>query len=67
MLLQGPNLYTLLTSRIIACRSHPIDLCVDILTMFREVGLHPDDRNLHFFLQPEPNGEAMQDMRMTRC
>ncbi len=34
--------------------------------MFREVGLHPDDRDLHRFLQPEPNGGAIQDMRLTR-
>ncbi len=65
-LLQGPNLYPLLTSVILAFRSHPIGLCADISKMFREVGLHPDDRDLHRFLQPEPNGGAIQDMRMTR-
>ncbi len=65
-LLQGPNLYPLLTSVILAFRSHPIALCADISKMFREVGLHPDDRDLHRFLQPEPNGGAIQDMRMTR-
>jgi len=66
ILLPGPNLYPLLTTVILAFRTHPIALCADISKMFREVGLHPEDRDLHRFVQPVSDGKAIRDMRMTR-
>ena len=66
VLLPGPNFYPLLTSVMLAFRTHPIAFCADISKMFREVGLHPEDRDLHRFLQPEPDGGAIRDMRMKR-
>ena len=65
-LLAGPNLYPLLTDVILAFRSHKIGMSADISKMFREIGLHQDDRDLHRFLQPGPRGEGIMDMRMTR-
>ena len=55
-LLAGPNLYPLLTDVILAFRSHKIGMSADISKMFREIGLHQDDRDLHRFLQPGPRG-----------
>ena len=55
-LLPGPNLYPLLTNVILAFRSHNIGLSADISKMFREIGLHQNDRDLHRFLQPGSRG-----------
>ena len=65
ILLSGPNLYPLLTNVVLSFRMHPIGMSADISKMFREVGLHPEDRDLHRFLQSGPDGK-LQDMRMTR-
>ena len=64
ILLSGPNLYPLLTNVVLSFRMHPIGMSADISKMFRQVGLHPDDRDLHRFLQPGLNGK-LRDMRMT--
>ena len=65
ILLSGPNPYPLLTNVVLSFRMHPIGMSADISKMFCQVGVHPDDRDLHRFLQPGPNGK-LRDMRMTR-
>ncbi len=65
ILLTGPNLYPLLTNIVLSFRMHAIGMSADISKMLRQVGLHPEDRDLHRFLQPGPDGK-LQDMRMTR-
>ena len=67
ILLPGLNLYPLLTCIIISFRMHPIGMSSDISKMFREVGLHPEDRDLHRFIQQVPTEGSLKDMRMTRA
>ena len=66
ILLFGPNLYPLLSNVILAFRSHVVGMSADISKMFHEVGLHKDDRDLHWLLQSSIRGEGVMDMRMTR-
>ena len=66
VLLPGPNLYPLLTTVMLAFRMHPIGMSADISKMFRVVGLHLEDRDLHRFLQSGSDGGGLKDMRMTR-
>ena len=61
-LLPGPSLYSLLTSILNQFRCHRIGMSADISKMFREVGLAPQDRDLHRFLI---DGED-RDWRMCR-
>ena len=65
ILLSGPNVYPLLTNVVLSFRMHPIGMSADISKMFCQVGLHPDDRDLHRFLLLGPNGK-LRDMRMMR-
>ena len=64
-LLPGPNLYPHLTSVIIAFRQHRIGMTGDISKMFREVGLHQEERDFHRYLVKGEDGH-LQDWRMTR-
>ena len=66
MLLPGPNLYPLLTDILISFRMHPIRMSSDISKMFHVVGLHPEDRDLHRYIQGEVASGQLKDMRMTR-
>ena len=66
ILLPGINLYPLITDVVLFFRTHVIGMSADISKMFREVGLHPDDRDLHRFLQPGLREKGITDMRMTR-
>ncbi len=61
----GPNLYPALPDILIRFRSHPIALTADIGKMFREVMLHPSERNYHRFFIRSADGE-LRDCRMTR-
>jgi len=64
-LLQGPNLYPLLTDILLVFRSHPIGITADISKMFREVKLHDSEKDFHrFILNTEQGG--IKDMRMQR-
>ena len=66
VLLPGQNLYPLLMTVMLSFRMHPIGMSADISKMFREVGLHLEDRDLHRFLQSGSDGGGLKDMRMTR-
>ena len=65
-LLQGPSLYPLLTTVLLRFRRHDIGMSLDIGKMFREVTLHPDDRDLHRYLTYSKNADQLQEWRMTR-
>lgn len=62
---QGPNLYPQLTDILIKFRTHTIGFSADISKMFREILLHPDERDNHRFLLRDDNGR-LQDLRMKR-
>ena len=64
-LLPGPSLYPLLTTILNKFRLHPIGMSADISKMFREVGLAPQERDLHRFLS-EKKDKTLQDWRLTR-
>ena len=64
-LLPGPSLYPLLTNVLIHFRSKPVRLSADISKMFREIDLHPEERDFHRFLVRGEGGELV-DARMTR-
>ena len=63
-LLLGPNMYPHLTSLIISFRQYR-GLTGDISKMFREVGLHPEERDLHRYLV-KGDHQTFQEYRMTR-
>ncbi len=63
-LLTGPNLYPLLEDVLVKFRSHKIAVSADISKMFREIWLHPEDRNLHHFFLRDKIGKLME-FRMT--
>ena len=64
-LLPGPSFYPLLTNVLIHFRSKPVGLSADISKMFREIELHPEERDFHRFLVRGEGGELV-DARMTR-
>ncbi len=59
------GLYPALADVLIRFRTHNIGVAADISKMFREVLLHPDDRDLHRFLLRDEHGN-IQDCRMKR-
>ncbi len=61
----GPCLYPALADVLIRFQTHNIGIAADISKMFREVLLHPDDRDLHRFLFRDEHGN-IQDCRMKR-
>ncbi len=64
-LLTGPSLYPLLTDIILRFRLHKIAFSADIGKMFREIVLHPKERDLHRFLHRDKCGQ-IRDFRMKR-
>ncbi len=64
-LMPGPNLYPALQDILLRFRQHKIGLSADISKMFREVILHPGDRDLHRFIMRDEAGNLV-DCRMTR-
>ena len=64
-LLPGPNLYPLLTAVILRFRVPLFAMSADISKMFREVSLHPDERDFHRYITRDEQGR-LQDQRMTR-
>ena len=65
-LLQGPNRYPLLTTILLQFRQHLIGMAADISKIFREVGLHSGDRDLHRFLMRNDTTKMLEEWRMTR-
>ena len=65
-LLVGPTLQPTLSEILMKFRSYPIALNADISKMYREVALHPDDKDLHRFIwRATPTGPLLQ-YRMCR-
>ncbi len=64
-LLPGPNLYPLLSTVINKFRLPQIAVTADISKMFREIVLHPDERDYHRFLFRTDNGHLVS-ARMRR-
>ncbi len=62
---QGPNLYPQLTDILLKFRLHTIGFSADISKMFREIGLHPEERDYHRFLMENEFGQ-FKDLRMKR-
>ena len=62
----GPTLQPLLSDTLMKFRTYPVALTADISKMYREVELHPTDRDLHRFVwRPTPQDD-LKDFRMTR-
>lgn len=64
-LLPGPNLYPLLTSILNRFRMQQIALTADISKMFREILLHPEERDYHRFIHRSESGQLVS-ARMKR-
>ncbi len=64
-LIPGPNLYPAIQDILLRFIRHKIGLSGDISKMFREVILHPGDRDLHRFILRDEAGDLI-DCRMTR-
>lgn len=64
-LLPGPSLHPLLPSVLTSFRTHEIAFSGDISKMFRGIGLNPEDRDYHRYVQRHPDG-SLQDMRHKR-
>jgi len=58
-LLPGPNLYPLIMDILIKFWNYQLAFSADIEIMFREIGLHPDDRDLHRFLLRAESGKLV--------
>ncbi len=64
-LLPGPNLYPLLSDILIRFRSRAVAISADISKMFREIWLHPEERDWHSFVIQDSRGSLVEH-RMTR-
>ena len=65
-LLTGPSLYLKLTSIITQFRPPRIAASADISKMFREILLHPNERDFHRFLCYSPSLHQIETCRMKR-
>ena len=65
-LLTGPSLYPKLTSVITQFRQHRIAASIDISKMFREILLHPNERDFLRFLRFSPSSHQIETCRMKR-
>ena len=66
IMLQGPNFYPLLTTILLRFTQHNIGMSSDISKMFREVGLHSKEQDLHRYLMSGGVSQGLEDWRMTR-
>ncbi len=62
---QGPNLYPLLSDVLLRFMTHTIGFSADISKMFREVKLHPEEKDYHRFLWRDDHG-TIKDLRKNR-
>ena len=65
-LLVGPTLQPTLNNILLKFRCYPIALNADISKMYREVLLHPSDKDLHRFVWGASPTDPLQDYRMCR-
>ena len=65
-LLVGPTLQPTLSNILLKFRSYSIALNADIAKMYREVLLHPPDKDLHRFIWRASTSDPIQDFRMCR-
>lgn len=65
ILLPGPVLHPLITTIINQFRTYNITISADISKMYREIGLHDSEQDLHRFLQFNDHGNSI-DMRKLR-
>ena len=65
-LLVGPTIQPTLSNILLKFRCYPIALNADITKMYREVLLHPADKNLHRFVWRASPTDPLQDFRMCR-
>ncbi len=65
ILIPGPISYPPLINVLLRFRLHKVGLTADISKMFREVALHPQDKDLHRFLMENNTGD-LQQWRMVR-
>lgn len=63
MLSAGPSLYPSLPSILIKFRDAPIAMSADVAKMYRQILLHPKDRDYHRFLF-SPDDKRLVDFRM---
>ena len=65
-LLVGPTIQPTLSDILLRFRCYPIALNADISKMYREVQLHPLDKDLHRFVWRASPTDPLQDFRMCR-
>ena len=65
-LLVGPTLQPTLSEILLKFRCYPVALNSDISKMYREVLLHPPDKDLHRFVWRASPTDPLQDYRMCR-
>jgi len=64
-LVAGPNLYPALPDVIVRFRQFKVGMTADISKMFREVLIHPQERDLHRFILRQDD-DSLVDCRMKR-
>jgi hypothetical protein len=65
VLMVGPTVQPDLCSIILSLRTHVIALSGDIAKMYRQVSVHPDDRDLQMIFWRSSPGEPLKDYRLT--
>ncbi|XP_011859305.1 PREDICTED: uncharacterized protein LOC105556805 [Vollenhovia emeryi] len=63
-LLPGPNLLPALPDVLTRWRRHQVVLVTDIAKMYRQIMVHPDDRNLQRILWRKTHNQALQEYQL---
>ena len=61
----GPKLQSDLYDILIRFRIHPVAMIADIGKMYRQIYLHPEDKDYHRFLWRNDPGDPVQEFRLT--